>query len=183
MIKIGLPNFKIIQKLEEEKIESSLIPTNSQISDRRYYLKNIILGELKKNTKGGFLNWYEENNSKFQDCGDHELIIVNYLLEKDNFILLITTKGLLKNAINQSNITRKAFIAIDATHKIVSCRFRFSTFATCTLNQEIADIAYMVHSSEDTDSYEYGLKELKKFLRENFNFEWDPEVNKYVLNG
>ena len=69
-----------------------------------------------------------------------------------------------------------SYVAVDATHKIISCRFKFSTIATCTIDQEIADIAYIIHAKEDSASYSWAFNELKQVLFDRFDFEWSPKV-------
>jgi len=69
-IRSGLSNLKITEKLKDMyKILKDLIPNNGQITNRRFYLKKIIIGEsgeLKNNTKGSFAKWREENNVAFE---------------------------------------------------------------------------------------------------------------------
>ena len=77
---------------------------------------------------------------------------------------------------NQGKSTASQYVSVDATHKIVSCDFKFSTFATMTLNQQIADIAYMVQTHEDADTYSYGLKMISQTLKKAFKFNWNPLV-------
>ena len=65
---------------------------------------------------------------------------------------------------------------MDATHKLVSCGMMFTTFAISTLNQEIADIGYMLHYKENSETYVYGLKTIKETFNAHFNFEWNSKV-------
>ena len=146
LINSGLSNFKIINFLDSTiKVPSDLIPTNVQLTDRRHYLGRIILQELKKNTKGGFYSWLEANNLKIERATDHDFLILAHLLDNNNFVLIFSTRSLLQNGIKQAEITGQSYLAMDATHKLVSCGMMFTTFATSTLNQEIADIGYMLH--------------------------------------
>ena len=59
LIKSGLPNEKIIKFLKDEKkVKEEILPTNRQLTDRRYHLKKVVLKHLKENTKGKFVNWF-----------------------------------------------------------------------------------------------------------------------------
>lgn len=176
LIRSGHSNEKIIKFLKDEKkVKEEILPTNRQLTDRRYHLKKVVLKHLKENTKGKFVNWF--NLHKDFDKQNNDLICLSYILEENNFILLFTSKALLKNAILQAGVKGNSFIALDATHKVISCRFKLSTFATANLNQEIADICYMIHAHEDESSYLYGLKQIRKALKDIFNFDWDPNVH------
>jgi len=49
-------NFRIKEKLENQGYEEEINPSGKQLSNRRTYLTQLLLGELAKNTKGGFFN-------------------------------------------------------------------------------------------------------------------------------
>ena len=152
------------------------IPTMRQISTRRYYLKGKILEELKNNTKKGFYQWLSQNTKQnFSDYAEND-IILNHKLEKSVFYLIVSTKELLKNAIQQAESTNQSYLATDATYKLISCQFIFSTIATITKDHEIADIAYFIHSNEDTEAYIYALTQVKETLKTHFNIDWSPKV-------
>lgn len=51
-IEAGLSNFKIIEALQKEGYEE--MPDNRQLTLRRYYLKELILANLKGNKESGF---------------------------------------------------------------------------------------------------------------------------------
>jgi len=177
MLKLGLKNYKIRTHLEDElNVPEELLPTNAQLSDRRFYLKQEILKDLKDKTLGGFKNWVEKHSKVFSQADSHDFYIINSVLLDNDFKLLFTTKALLLNAVNQDKMLGIQYLAVDATHKLVSSDFKFSTFATITLDHQIADIAYMLHLNEDSQSYNYGLKEIKNILQKNFKFKWNPMV-------
>jgi len=52
----------------------------------------------------------------------------------------------------------------------------FSTFATCTIDQEISDICDMVHARENSENYVFAFSALKEYLKENFDFLYEPKV-------
>jgi len=177
LIVAGLNNYKILASLDSDKeIPQSLIPNNNQLTDRRHYLTRTALRELNNNTKSGFYAWLEKNKKKPEEITDHDFLILYHLLCEDNFILIFSTKSLLHNAKKQAESTQHSFLAMDATHKLVSCGFLFTTFATSTLNQEIADVAYMLHYKENTETYSYGLLNIQTALSKHFDFEWKPKV-------
>lgn len=176
LIRLGLTNYEILNELEEMEIPEDTIPTHRQISNRRFYYKNAMLAELHDNTKGAYEKWLLEHSGSLDDCENHEFIILSSYLQDQDFALLVTTKKLLNNAKMQGEQTGMSFLAVDATHKLISCGFKFSTIATCTMQQEIADVAYLIHAHEDYASYGYAFSQLKTTLEEYFNFQWKPQV-------
>lgn len=177
LIKIGVNNFKIIKHLEAEiNVPDDLLPTNKQITSRRHYLMGRILKELKNNKLGGFITWLSENTIPVSDASDHDFLVLDHTLQEDDFIIIFSTKSLLANAVKQAQVTGKSFLALDSTHKLVSCGFMFTTFATATLMQNIADIGYMLHYHEDSKSHVVGLKAIKQALLDICGFNWEPKV-------
>jgi hypothetical protein len=149
------------------------LPSNSQLNSRRHYLKILIIKELS--TKADFLEWISKHSKFSTTTKDHQLIILSYRLTADNFLLLYSTKAMLRNLILQEK-TGASYLALDTTHKVISCGFKLTVFATTTIQHEIADVAFLVHQFEDTDSYKYGLQELKRFMKDKFAFDWKPKV-------
>jgi len=136
----------------------------------------MLLGELSRNTESGFYQWLKNHEVNFEEAKDHDLFVVAHKLSKENFVLIVTSKSLLKNVPkeNQSGI---GFLAVDTTHKLISCQFKFSTLITATINKEMADIAYIIHSNEDSSTFTYAFKEIKKALKEYLKLEWKVNVN------
>ena len=54
---------------------------------------------------------------------------------------------------------------------------QISTLITATINKEMADIAYIIHSNEDSSTFTYAFKEIKKALKEYLKLEWKVNVN------
>ena len=117
-------NFRIKEKLEAENFHDDVISTGKQLSNRRSYLKTMLLGELSRNTESGFYQWLKNHEVNFEEAKDHDLFVVAHKLSKENFVLIVTSKSLLKNVPkeNQSGI---GFLAVDTTHKLISCQFKF----------------------------------------------------------
>ena len=60
----GLKNHNILEQLKKvENVPEELLPTKRQLTKRRYNLKQIVLDELKDNTKIGFNKWIGEIKS------------------------------------------------------------------------------------------------------------------------
>lgn len=175
MIQDGKSNFKIKQSLEQQGFVEEVIPDNKQISNRRFYLRSLILGDLANNTKGGFFTWINEHKKDFNTASPHELIIISYELKETDFRLLLTTKSLLENA-TKENANATGYLAMDSTHKLVSCQFKFTTITTATVNQEMADIAYLIHAHENSETFTYALSEIKRSIKENYDFDWEVKV-------
>ena len=66
-------NFRIKEKLDFQGFAEDLIPTGKQLSNKRTYLFKMLLGELGKNTEGGFCQWIKDNEVKFEGFGDNNL--------------------------------------------------------------------------------------------------------------
>lgn len=135
-------------------------------------MKRLIIKDM--NTKGQFTSWakkYLYNEKRKAD----DLIVLAYEMNDDDFKLLYSTKSLLKNIILQAS-TGDPFFACDTTHKIHSCNFKLTLFATTTIDHNVSDIAYLVHMHEDAAAFEYGLREIKDCLKKNFSFDWTPKV-------
>jgi len=173
-------NFRIKEKLENQGYAEEIIPTGKQLSNRRTYLTQSLLGELAKNTKGGFFQWLNNHEVKFENAKSHDLIIISHQLTKDNFILIVSSQSLLNNAATES-INGEGFLALDTTHKLISCQFKFTTITTATINQEMADIAYVIHSNEDSTTFTFALSELKRFLKDTLELEWVINVFLFFL--
>ena len=72
LIRSGLSNKEItITFLEQQKILTSIIPTEQQLADRRYYLKTIIFKELEDDTQGGFYKWLKELEGNYKKPNNH----------------------------------------------------------------------------------------------------------------
>ena len=179
-IKDGKSNFKIKKFLQEEGFNDDIIPDNRKISNRRSYLKSLILGELYQNTKGGFYTWLKNHTKDLPNASDHEMIIISHELNDTDFRLIISTKSLLRNAVKE-NRNCSQYLALDSTHKIVSCQFKFTTIATSTMNQKIADIAYIIHAHENSESFTYALREIRGAIKKILNFDWTINV-RFKLN-
>lgn len=176
LIQNGKSNFKIKQDLENHGFSEELIPENKQLSNRRTYLKSLILGELANNTKGGFYTWLQEHSKDFTQANPHEMLALAHDLNDKDFRLLISTKSLLKNAVRESRDSL-GYLAMDSTHKVVSCQFILTTITTATTNQEMADIAYFLHAHEDSESFTYALTKIKSAIMEIYNYEWKINVS------
>jgi len=181
LIRLGLTNYEILEELDENNIPETIIPTHKQISNRRFYYKNKILYDLKDHSKGSYDKWVNEHKGSLSNCGDHDFIILSSNLKEQDFMLLVTTKALLSNSKAQAEETQASYVAIDATHKLISCGFKFSTIATCTMQQEIADIAYLIHAHEDYKSYNYAIDEISEALKTHLDFIWQPQVKIYFI--
>jgi len=110
-------------------------------------LSKLILGDLANKTEGGFFTWLEKHNIDFLDAQIDDIIIIYKKVKPDDFILIMLTKGLLRNAAKES-VEGQGFLCLDSTHKLISCRFMFSTLISATISKEASDIANVIHSSE-----------------------------------
>lgn len=146
-IEEGKSNYKIKKLLDQEGFPENLIPENDQMTNRRSYMKKKILGGLVSNKAGGFYKWIKDRSINFQEADMHTLIILADDLSDDDFKLVLTTRALLQNAVKESK-EGFGFMCMDTTHKLVTCRFKFTTIATATVNDEIADIGYILQQTK-----------------------------------
>ena len=70
---------------------------------------------------------------------------------------------------------KKLFIALDSTHKLISCRFLFTAIVTSTMDQEISGITYMVHAKDNTETHVFGLNTSKESSKKK-NLDYKPMV-------
>ena len=139
------------------------------------------MGELVSNTKGGFYQWLQGNSKQFDKGKDHDLFILSHKLEEDDFVLIVSTKALLQNTIKE-NKQLYGFIACDTTHKLISCQFKMSTLTTSTLNREMADIAYIIHAHENSNTFTFAFNEIKKALKKLYKHNWNIKVILLLMN-
>ena len=97
--------------------------------------------------KEGSLHGWKNTILIFFDAQIDDIIIIYKKVKPDDFILIMLTKGLLRNAAKES-VEGQGFLCLDSTHKLISCRFMFSTLISATISKEASDIANVIHSSE-----------------------------------
>ena len=173
-------NFKIKAKLEEEGFDENVIPTGKQLSNRRTYLIKVLLKELASNTEGGFYSWLEKNKNDFNKAGLHDMIVIDNKLIDNNFVLIVSSKALLQNALKESQ-EGVGFLALDSTHKLVNCQFKLTTITTASIEHEIADIGYVLHAHEDSQTFTYALGKLKDYIKKFLKVEWVIKVYFFLL--
>ena len=107
------------------------------------------------------------------------MLVIDEKLDKNDFVLILTTKAVSKNLFYQAKASNYPFLALDSTHMILSCRFKVSTFATTTFSPQIADIYSVIHSNEDAETCSVAISKLKTYLKKHLKFEWEVQVNHY----
>ena len=100
---------------------------------------------LNDQTKGSFTKWLENRSGDLLNMMILLIILSYLIILRKEIGLLVSMRVLLKNTTNQDEGTQMTFVASDAIHNLISCEFRFSTHATCTMKQGIADIGYLIH--------------------------------------
>ncbi len=97
--------------MKEFPQNEDLMPTSQQITSRKQYIKRIVLKELLTIRDWDlWLRKYEYDKY----TKEHDLIILHSFLDEDNFLLVYSTKSLLKNIINQSQ-SEQTYFALDTT--------------------------------------------------------------------
>jgi hypothetical protein len=111
---------------------------------------------------------------------DDALVVLYLNTSKTDFLMVISSKIMLLNAMQQATIsTQPPFFHIDATYKLMSSGFLLLTLSTedpCHRGRLIA-MAITLH--EDTTAYTKFIETVKDALKTHYHFEW--KVN-YVLS-
>ena len=123
-------------------------------------------GSLKKEktTTEGLLKFIDEHN--WDKVKDTELICLKSDLKPNNFLLIFTSKELLKNIIRQENAQGQTFFHLDAIYKLLQNGFSLLTIGTENQNHNFRFIAGVISSHEDTHSYERLLSRLIDVLEQ-----------------
>ena len=181
LIANGLKNIKIIDLLKNEnKIEHSLLPSNEQLNNYRFYYKSKKINEIAVKNKKHFLEWIDAN--KFNEQTPNNLFVIDYALAKDKFIFILSSISLLKTVIDQSHIM-PGNLSIDATYKLINCKFPLIIIGCEDLCHQFHCIGFSIVSNEDKSTYTFILATIKNYLKTNFNFIWDIKVKFRFLNN
>jgi len=162
--------------LEEDFFNEEVIPSGKQLSNRRSYLRMKMFQDLSQNTEGGFYRWLNDNNVEFSQANPNDFMVLSHSITSDDFILIVSTKSLLNNVVKE-NKELYGFLACNTTHKLISCQLKLTTVATSTIDREIADVAYIIHAHENTETFIYSLKEIQKALKKYYDHDWKVQVS------
>jgi len=74
-------------------------------------MKKVVLKALNTNTKGGFAKWLQKYNTHYNKAEDHDMLVIDEKLDKNDFVLILTTKAVSKNLFYQAKASNYPFLA------------------------------------------------------------------------
>jgi len=178
---------KVTSKLREvKKVEDEKIDVNyDQVKRYCYHQKVKYYKQNLKNTVADLrelLKTYTYN----ANINDEDMFILSQELDLSKFNVIFSSRALLVNAINQEHKVQSksfngfipSFFHLDGTYKLVDSGFVTLVLGTENILHQFRPIAFAIVAHEDQAAYNKLLKEVKKFLQDNFNFNYSP---KYAL--
>ena len=170
---------QILSKLrDKDEIQEKYLPTKFQLASYISYHRRILVQKYLKNTQED-LREFMEKNSWEKINTETELISLYSDLTQDKFLLVFSSKTLLKNVINQKLAQDKTFIHIDATYKLMTNGFNLLTLGTENSSHNFRLIACAVSAHENTAGYKQFLNAIRKVLKAWYDFDWSPN---YVIS-
>ena len=162
---------QILSKMrEKDEIDDKYLPNKLQIASFiSNFRKTLIQKYLKNNSEA--LNEYIDKNSWDKVNNENDIICLESDLSSENFLLIFSSKTLMKNVINQNNVTGKTFIHLDATYKLLSNGFSLLTVGTEDPSHKFKLIACAISAHENTFAYERFIKTLKQTFLKQYNYE------------
>jgi len=127
------------------KIEEDKLPSVNQLTRFRCDYNSKRINEITVKDKKNFLQWIENNKINKEKLND--LFVVNYRLEKDNFISVLSSIILLNNAKEEGQF-EKGFVCIDTTYKLTTCRFPLAILSTRDKSRKLMNIGFAILSNE-----------------------------------
>ena len=176
-IRSGVKNAKIISFLKDDKkIENSKLPSIDQLNNFRGYYKDKKINEICIKEACYFIRWI--NTYAYDSVKSDELFVLDYVLKPEQFIFILTSSKLLCNAKKNYNIG-PINLCIDATYKLISCKFPLVIIGTEDLTHGFHPIAFAIVNREDTKTYTFIMASIKNFLKDKMSYEWKVQVIKY----
>ncbi len=105
--------------------------------------------------KGSYTQWILAH--KFDPERPDSLYVLGYKLEKKDFIFVMSSLTLLKNA-KPENQFSEGYVAVDSTYKLLSCKFPVMIFSTRDKNKKHKVIAFAIVSNESRQNFEFIIK-------------------------
>lgn len=165
-------------KLQKIIVDNHLefnVPTILQLQNYLYRTKVKLIAENYPEVKK-YLS--EICNKKFSpSLNEDETFIIYYKCEDGELSVLLSTKALIKNLINQAKL-QPSFIHLDGTYKLIDLGLPVLTLSTETLKHNYRPVCFYITWSESTEQVTIMLRELSSFVKDNFNFNLKP---KFVL--
>lgn len=163
---------------DKDEIEEKYLPTKDQISSYISYLRKSLVSRFLKNYSDD-MEEYLDKNSWDEVLSSGELVCLGKNLKPENFFIILSSKKLLQNIINQKNATGTTFAHVDCTYKLLANGFNLLTMGTENSSHNFRFLACCISSQETTSSYENFISTVQSALQKYFAFEWNPN---YIIS-
>ena len=115
-------------------------------------------------------------NNKIKTDKPNDLFVVDYKLEKNKFIFVLSSLNLLKNALDENQL-HKGFACIDVTYKLTTCKFPLAIISTRDKERKLKQIGFTILSEETRDSFIFVVESLKLVIEKELNVPWNVKVS------
>ena len=112
-----------------------------------------------------------------QELKNDETFFIYSSFNNGEISIMFSTRNLIQNLINQAQ-NFPSFIHLDSTFKLIDLGLPVMIISTENINHNLRPVAYLVTWSESIAVVVSMIKNLTKFLRTHFNFEFRPQ---YVM--
>jgi len=148
------------------------LPTVDQINRFRWYYRTTKINQIVVKDKATYTEWV--NARKINPEKPNDLFVINHKLDKNNFIFVVSSITLLKNAKKEEQY-EEGYVCVDSTYKLMTC------FSTWDKSRKIKIIAFAIVSHETIVNYEFILSSIRKCIQNELDFTWEIKVNLFYL--
>lgn len=147
LILIQLVNKKAIEENDDTIINKNFknLPSLKQIYNLTYYRSTSLLKDFLKKDVGSFTRFCEENK-KLKEVDD--LLILDYVVTKDNLMIIFSTKNLLKTTYDVLEADKKSLALLDGTWKTNNCGCPLLILSFKDLNHKLRACAFLLQYFE-----------------------------------
>ena len=163
---------------EKYNFDNQYLPSLTQIRNFSYQKKKAdIIDAFPQIQKGlkEFLNRFDKNLI----IEKNEMIVLYQNLEIEEFLIVVSSKLCLENAIMQSKHCKQSFICLDGTYKLLMNGYVTMVMGTENNDHSFRLIALAISFSENTNNYKEFLNVVHKYLAESNNFTLNPH---YIMS-
>jgi len=165
---------QIISSLRDKKIVPvKYMPNKQQLGAFTCSLRKNLVKKEVQNTLDS-INSFLEKHSAEKVENDTGLICLQADINPEDFLVIMTSKSLLQNILNQDKVFGKTFFHVDATYKLLQNGFSLLTLGTENRSHNMRPIAIAISAHEDSNSYARFLTRIKENLEAIFDYEWKP---------
>ena len=155
-------------------IPKKLLPTRKQLSNYIYRCKKTYIEQNMTGTIADFLE-FKAKNSWSTELEGEKMFVVYLNTAVDNFIMILSSKALLTNLIDQPEKSKQpSFFNIDATYKLIVDGFLVLTLCTEDPKHRGRVVALGITLHEDFEAYKTFILEIRRFLEIQMQYLWSP---------